>query len=117
MFSKRRFQNKYNAKRSNGFASKLENAVYNLLKVRELSGEIKDIKCQQTVVLAEIVRWKIDFSYIDCKTEKLVYAEAKGVSDKVFLMKLKLYKHKPPARLEIYKGNYKRPFLAEVINP
>ena len=89
--------------------------MHDILKLRERAGEIKDIKCQQTVLLLNVIKWKIDFSFIDCKTEKLVYCEAKGLACNTFQMKLKLYKSDPPAKLEIWKGSYQRPFLAETI--
>jgi len=108
-------KNKYGAIRTSGFSSKLEAAVHQVLLLRQATGEIKDIKCQQSVLLMGVVRWRIDFSAIDCKSEKLFYIEAKGLSDRVFKMKLKLFKHDPPARLEIWRGSYMRPFLSEVV--
>ncbi len=108
-------KHKFGAIRTNGFASKLEAAVYNLLLMREKMGEIRDIKCQQTVTLLNVVKWKIDFSAIDIKTDKLFYVEAKGLADNIYKMKLKLYKHDPPAKLEIWMGSYQRPFLAEIV--
>lgn len=111
---------KFGAKRIDGFPSRLERAVYYKLRDREILGEIKDIKRQQTVVLVDgpkehQLRWKIDFSFVDVSTGKTVYAEAKGLEDNVFKIKLKLFRANPPARLEIWRGSYQRPFLAEVI--
>ena len=59
----------YGAVRTNGFSSKFESAVYDLLKLRERAGEIFDIRCQQPVVLQPGPRtvkitWKIDFSLV-----------------------------------------------------
>lgn len=112
-----RGKHKYGATRTaDGFASRLERAVYYKLKDREILGEIKDIKRQQVVRLADgAVNWKLDFSFVDVASGRLMYVEAKGFPDASYLIKLRLYKFNPPARLEIWKGTWRRPFLAEVI--
>jgi hypothetical protein len=112
--------NKYKAKRTDGFPSKFEAAVYYLLVLREKTGEIKNIKRQQTVVLQDGPRevritWKVDFSFEICATGKTGYAEAKGFETADYKLKLKLWRANPPARLEVYKGNYKKPKLDEVV--
>jgi hypothetical protein len=113
--------NKYNAKRTNGFSSKLEAQVYELLKLRELAGEIKEIRCQYPIVLQEgkkelRITWKVDFSFIDVKTGQTVFCESKGIEDGVFKLKLKLYKKNRTEKLEIWRGSWKKPFLSEIIN-
>lgn len=112
--------NKFFAKRSGGFPSKLESAVYGQLLLREKMGEIKDIKRQQQVVLQgggndTRITWRLDFSAIDVKTEKLFYIEAKGIETSDFKLKLKMWRMLKPAPLEIWRGNYSRPFMAERI--
>lgn len=114
------FKGRGAARKTNGFSSALENAVHEILLLRQAAGEIKEIKQQQAVVLQEgprsvNIRWKIDFSFIDCKTDKLCYAEAKGFEEQVYKMKLKLYRKNPKGRLEIYKGTWRKPKLVEVI--
>lgn len=114
------FARNYGAKSVDGFPSKLEKAVYDLLKLREITGEIEDIKRQETVVLQDgpqnmRITWRVDFSFIDVKTGKKVYAEAKGYPTEVYALKLKMFRKNPPGRLEIYKGTYKNPILTEVI--
>lgn len=110
-------RNKYKAIRTRGFGSKLEAAGYDLLKLRELAGEIKNIKCQQAVTLLEKngqkIRWKIDFSFELCADGSLEYAEIKGVETADYKLKLKIYKMDPPAPLTIYKGTYRKLFIAE----
>lgn len=112
---------KYGAKRTaSGFPSKLEAAVYERLKIREGLGEISDIKRQQTVVLQDgpkemRIAWKVDFSFIDNESGKMVLAEAKGVATMDFKIKLKLYRKIAPYRLEIWRGDYRRPKVTEVI--
>ena len=113
-------RNKYGAKRTNGFPSKLESAVYDILCLRERAKEICDIKRQQAVVLqdgAKDVRisWKIDFAFTNKKTGKLIYCEAKGIRTNDFILKLKLFRKNPPADLEIWQGDYRRPKLIEII--
>jgi hypothetical protein len=115
----KRGRSKYGAVRTaNGFPSKLEEAVYNLLLLRERSGEIKDIKRQQTVVLQQggkdvRIAWKVDFSFE--KNGATHYCEAKGIETNDYVLKLKLWRKNPPAQLEIWKGTHVRPFLSEVI--
>lgn len=111
---------KYGNKKTNGRASKFENAVYEILKEREAAGEIRDIKEQCPVVLqggkrVTRIAWKIDFSFIECYSGELVYAEAKGFETDVYRIKLKMFRFNPPAKLEIYKGHYSDPKLVETI--
>ena len=108
--------NKFRAKRSGGFDSKLEFSVYNILLLRERAGEIKDIKSQQSVDLTAGIRWRVDFSFIDVKSMALVYAEAKGVVTEGYRLKLKLFKHYRDEKLEIWKGTWQKPFLYKTIN-
>ncbi len=112
-------RNKFKAVRTRGFSSKMEAAGYDLLKLREMAGEIREIKCQQSVTLIEknghSIRWKIDYSFIVSKTDCLEYLEIKGVETSDYKLKLKLYKMNPPAPLTIYKGSYKRLYIAERI--
>lgn len=113
-------RNKFSAQRTNGFSSKLESAVHDILLSRQKSGEISEIKCQQTVVLQEGARdvriaWKVDFSFVENTTKQLVYAEAKGIETMDYKIKLKLWRKNPPAPLEIYKGHYSSPKLVERI--
>jgi hypothetical protein len=113
-------RNKYGAKRADGFASKLEAAVYGILLTRERLGEIKEIKRQQTVVLQDGPRehritWKVDFSFVICSTGANAWAEAKGFETADYKIKLKLWRKNPPGRLEIYRGHYRAPKLVEVV--
>lgn len=112
--------NKYGAQASGGFGSKLEKSVYDILKMREMTGEISDIKCQQTIVLVDgsnkvRITWKVDFSFIDNETGKLCYCEAKGVETEPYRLKKKLFRKFIPHRLEIWKGSWRRPMKAETI--
>lgn len=111
-------RNKYGARKVGGFPSKLESAVHDILKWRVDAGEITDLRRQHTVVLQggkRITRisWIIDFSFIE--NGELAFAEAKGFATDVYKMKLKLFRANPQGTLYIYKGNWRKPMLAEVI--
>ena len=112
-------RNKFGARRTNGFASALENAVYQKLLERQVLGEISNIKMQSTVTLIDCdkcgtrMTWKVDFSFEE--DGKLAFAEAKGVEDKTYRAKLKRWREIKPAKLYIYKGSWRNPKLVEVI--
>lgn len=110
--------------------SKLERAVYQILLLREKAGEISDIRQQESVLLGyeEIVnartlkrrtraiRWKVDFSFFDRYKLTRVYCEAKGVETSLYRKQLRLWREGAgPGELEIWKGNYRRPTLTEVV--
>lgn len=112
-------KNKYRAVRTaDGFPSKLERAVYFKLKDREILGEIKDIQRQSVVVLIEgdkktRINWKVDFKFE--RNGQACYAEAKGIETGDYRLKLRLWRKMKPARLEIWKGNWRYPKLTEII--
>ena len=112
--------------------SKLERAVYEILTWREKSGEISDIKCQHSVTLGtetiqnyrtqekreRVLRWKVDFSFIDNKTGNRVWCEAKGVEGPLYRRQLKMWRAGAgPGLLEIWKGDYRRPTCVEIVKP
>lgn len=113
--------NKYKAKPCEGFPSRLEKAVHDILKREEELGRITAIKRQQVVVLRDCehcgtrITWKVDFSYVDKKDFETVFVEAKGVETAEYKRKLKLWKKAPPFKLEIYKGSWQRPKLVETV--
>jgi hypothetical protein len=103
-----------------GKGSGLEGAVYLRLLERQARGEIRDLKCQQRAFLQDgandvRIEWTLDFSYVDCATGELCYAEAKGVGSPDYAIKLKLWRTLRPHRLEIWKGHYESPRVVEVI--
>ena len=114
--------NKYSAKRVShagySFASKLEAAVFDILKLRECAGEIKDIQCQAHVKLTQAkIVYIPDFKFTDVKSGEECYAEAKGLETSDYRIKRRLWMYYGPATLEIWKGNHARPFLHETIVP
>lgn len=100
------------------FASKLEAALYDELKLREMGGELSGIRCQVHVklTLAQIV-YIADFMYTETKTNTLVWAEAKGYKTPEWAIKKRLWKFYGPGRLDIYEGSYKRLTLTESLTP
>lgn len=116
---RKRGVNKYGAVRTaNGFPSKLEEAVWNVLLLREKAGEISNIQRQAKVLLtAAEIPWKVDFSFFDERIEATCYAEAKGIEDDRFKLFKKLWPHYGPGILEVWKGDYRRPKLVETISP
>jgi hypothetical protein len=109
-----RKKSKYRAVRQGGFPSRLEWAVHQQLLLLEKAGEIKDIKRQQAVPLGSRI-WKCDFSYYDLKKCRVVYAEAKGFVTREFLWIKEMWKICGLGRLEVWRGTWTNPFVADVI--
>lgn len=107
-------KNKYSAVRYQGFHSKLEASVYQILLWREKAGEISDIKRQQGVKLGGRY-WKCDFSFTDTKTDLIIWCEAKGFMTREWLWIKEMWRLCGPGRLEIWGGSYRRPFKTGVI--
>jgi hypothetical protein len=97
------------------FASKLEAAVYLLLKAEEAAGRIQDLRTQPSVTLVAGIRMIPDFCYL--RDGKLEYAEAKGHVTDVWALKLRLWRVFGPAPLRIFKGTYRRPVEVECVVP
>lgn len=114
--------NKYGNKRTEhagySFASKAEAALYDLLRLREKAGEIKDIRNQVHVRLtAAAVTYVPDFAFWDIKENTYKYAEYKGFETDVFKIKLRLWRFYGPGPIEIWRGHYAKIFLAETVIP
>lgn len=100
------------------FASKLEAAVYQILKLREKAGEIEIIKTQNIIELTEAkIKWRADFlcEYLPSRERFLV--EAKGYEDLRWAVIYKLLGFYCHHKVEIWMGSYKKPFLKEIIVP
>lgn len=108
------------------FGSKLEAAVYQLLKYREIEGSINNLQTQKHVLICGSeghecnhkmkIESVVDFCFIDTKTGQICYAEAKGFPSPQWPIKLRLWRHYRTEPLEIWKGSWQRPYLDEVIN-
>jgi hypothetical protein len=116
--SPRQSKNKFGAQRTNGFASKLESAVHDLLKLFERGGEFSNIKCQPHVRLSRAgIGYKPDFSYTDNKTGETIWVEAKGAETEGYMIRKRLWASYGPGPLHIYKGDYRKPKMVEAIIP
>ena len=100
------------------FGSKLERTVFEILLLRQKAGEIIEVKCQPHVTL-DPIGWKCipDYSFVWTDTGKLFYCEAKGCEVDRWLATKALWKIFGPAPMEIWVGDWKKPFLKEVIKP
>ena len=109
-----KFRNKKVSSDGHSFASKLEAAVYQMLKY-----EWENVEVQPSVYLTEArILYKPDFKVWQTNSELSgLYAEAKGFETDVWRIKRRLWEHYGPGRLQIYKGSHLRPVLAEVIVP
>lgn len=120
LLNRRGRENKFNSKRTEikgrSFSSKLEAAVYMLLKEMESAGHIENLKCQVKIYLTDSEIGMIpDFSYE--QNGELIYCEAKGVETPEWQIKKKLWRCYGPGKLVIYKGGYKNPKISETIVP
>lgn len=99
------------------FASKLEASVYQLLKYRKLAGEIRSIQVQDHVHLtAARIAYVPDFR-CEMADGSIEWTEAKGMEGPRWPTIKKLWRFYGPGPLHIWKGDYRRPRLAETIVP
>jgi hypothetical protein len=120
VYGKREKARVKNYRRTEGFGSKLEAAVYAILCARVKAGELRELRRQHCVILQdggpkEKISWKIDFSAVECETGKVRFFEAKGFEGERYRLLLKLFRANPQGVLEIWKGDHKNPRLDEVI--
>jgi len=100
------------------FASKLEASVYAQLKLMEKVGQLKILQCQDHIFLTDArIEYIPDFKCLDLKTTDVYWVEAKGYESPTWPIKKRLWKHFGPGRLQIWKGTYLRPAIAEEIIP
>lgn len=98
------------------FSSKLEAAVYHLLKLREKAKEIEFVDHQSHVYLTKAkVHFIPDFRIFDYKLNDFVWVEAKGVELPTWRIKRRLWPFYGPGRLEVYKGNHNKVYLHETL--
>lgn len=100
------------------FASQLEAATYDLLKLRLLAGEFDTIQCQVTVYLTDArIRYIPDFKCSSITNHTSFFVESKGYIGERWPTIKKLWLYYGEAPLEIYTGHYSRPTLTETIIP
>jgi hypothetical protein len=96
---------KYGAKRTNGYASKLEAAYAGDLAVRKQHGEIVDWLEQVPVKLPGGIKYVCDFMLI-MADGSVKFVETKGLATPTWKLKLRLLEECRPevfARLEVVK--------------
>jgi len=113
---------KYGAKKTEragqSFGSKLEAAVFEMHRLMQLAGEIKELKAQESVYLTEArIQYIADLSFIDVKSAEKIWAEAKGFETDVWRIKRRLWKEYGPGALRVYKGSHRSFKLHEEIIP
>lgn len=118
-------RNKYGAVKEKAygytFGSKLERAVFEILKLQEIAGEIKIAQVQDTVYLAEHdnyrgVKYIPDFRCTNLMGDDF-WVEAKGFEAQRWPTIKSLWKGWGPGILMIYKGSHIKPYLDETITP
>jgi hypothetical protein len=112
--------NKYKAQKTKvsgySFGSKLEAQVFLILKAREQAGEISSITIQDSVYLTKArIQYIADFRFINNSTGEMTWCEAKGMELPQWRIKRKLWMFYGPGDLEVYMGNWQKPFLKEII--
>lgn len=125
-----RRKHKYGADRTQSagysFASKLESAVHELLKLRQLAGEIASVEVQSRIRVCcppphEHCDSKCKVEYIpDFRCTRpdgsVFYAEAKGMQTTDYRIKRRLFLHHRSETLEFWGGSARKPVLIEVLN-
>lgn len=110
---KPKFNNEIVEYKGRTFHSKLEANDYKTLFLKQESGEITGLKCQDTILLSEAgIKNIVDFSYTIVATGERVWWETKGYETETYLLKKKLWKTFGPGRLFIHYGKGK---IEEVI--
>lgn len=102
------------------FASGAEASLFDYLKKLESVGEIRNIKCQDSIKLsAAKILYKPDF-----RCEKLIngewvliWCEMKGFATQGWRLKRRLWVSYGPGTLEIYKPGNRGPVLMETLIP
>lgn len=106
------------------FPSRLEAAVYAHFALLQKAELIQNLERYPSVLLkpackeckAKAIRYKVDMCYQD-KQGVTRYVEAKGAECRTWLRNKRLWKDYGPGPLEVWKGDWKRPRLVEIIEP
>ena len=111
-FGKKKGGNKYNARRMfyDGimFDSKGECRMYQLLRLREKAGEIRDIELQVSVSLCvRNVVLRVDFRIFDIQLDQTIYVEFKGFETAPWITKRNLWAGHGPGRMDVYQAGRK----------
>ena len=119
IFIRKPSKHKYNAKKcevmGRNFPSQLEGSVYSFLKQLESLGDIENIRQQVEKTVTAEITYTIDFVVFDKRSGEDVFVEAKGIESDKWRYFKKGWKTSGHGKLEVYKGNYRKPVLAEVV--
>lgn len=116
MWGKTKFKNVRVSHLGYSFASKLEAAVFDHLKLLEKAQELVFVRTQPQIYLTEAkLGYRPDFEVLI--GGKQTYIEAKGFESERWLIIRKLYAYYGPAPLHIYKQSGKNIRLVEIITP
>lgn len=114
-------ESKYGAQKvetdGHSFSSKLELAVYQMLKHRQLAGEITAIQVQAHVYLTDARILYIPDFRCTLENGEDLFVEAKGFQTDVYRIKRRLWMHYGLAPLEVWMGSPTRLRLEETIIP
>lgn len=118
-YPQKKYGNKKVETHGHWFDSKLEAAVFQVLKLLEASGEIAALRHHPgTVFLSEArIQYRPDFTFTRASTGKQEWAEAKGFETQRWPTQKKMWKFFGPGPLHIYKGSHVNPKLVETITP
>jgi len=115
-----RSKQKFGAKRMTNdgysFASKLESALYDHLKLLQGAGEIENIRVQDHVKLTRAgIKYIPDFRVYDKKLGCDVWHEAKGFETPEWRLKRRLWMYYGPGRLTVWVGSASRLAIKEIL--
>ncbi len=115
--SKKKFGNqKSSSSDGRSFSSKLERAIYEMLKQGVLDGRYSELQCQDHVYLTEArILYIPDFKVFDEIKKAPRWIEAKGFETDVWRIKRRLWVHYGPGPLDVYKGSEKAFKLTETL--
>jgi len=109
------------------FQSCSERDLYELIKARQLAGEVELIQTQAKVSVCgpqghscdskcKIEYWP-DFKIREVASGEIIYEEMKGFATDVWRIKRRLWFHYGPGLLRVYGKNSRGVYLAEEIYP
>ena len=101
--------NKFNAKRAKSnltnrwYDSTAERDYGEILRLRELANEIRNVTAQPVIDLTCDINYRCDFHYFEIASERWIYAEVKGVTGERFAVIKKLWRVHGDGLLQIIK--------------
>ncbi len=117
---KPKYKNKKVEHAGRRFDSKAEKSLFDLLLLRQQTGEIHSLRQQHRVTFRSGRFSKVyipDFSAILTESGDLEYFEYKGFEPPDWSWKCLVWQMEGPGILHIYKGPHQKIFLAETIIP